>query len=57
MHKLINSAYPVSFCADAGYGGVSNYAFLKEKNMQNYVKSTTLEGEVARFPYTKICEN
>ena len=46
-HKLMNGAYPVSVRADAGYGGVSNYAFLKEKNIQNYVKTSTWEGEIS----------
>ena len=30
--------YPKRLCADAGYGSLSNYRYLKEHNIENYVK-------------------
>lgn len=36
--------YPKRICADAGYGSLENYRYLKENNIENYVKYQTWEG-------------
>ncbi len=33
-----NGFYPKRLCADAGYGSLSNYRYLKEHNIENFVK-------------------
>jgi len=37
--------YPKNECADAGYGNYKNYKYLRENNINNYVKFQTWEGE------------
>ena len=38
--------YPTRVCADAGYGSLINYKFLKQNNIENYVKHQSWEGNV-----------
>ncbi len=46
-HRMMYGAYPSAVCADAGYGGIANYAFMKEKGIGNFVKTNTWEGEIS----------
>lgn len=41
------NTFPKNVCADAGYGILKNYKFLKENNIENYVKNQTWEGNVS----------
>ena len=36
--KTIYSVFPKRVCADAGYGSLENYSYLKRNNIENYVK-------------------
>lgn len=36
---------PKRICADSGYGSISNYKFLENNNIENYVKYTMWENE------------
>lgn len=48
--KRYNSFYncfPKRICADSGYGSYENYKYLKENNIENYVKSPSWEGNVS----------
>jgi transposase len=58
--------YPERVCADAGYGSLKNYRFLKEKRIGNYVKYYSFEGNVSgknpdccelKEDHTLICLN
>ena len=43
--------YPANVAADAGYGSLENYQFMKEHNIKSFVKHLTWEGNVSgRFP-------
>ena len=46
FHDVFNR-YPKRICADSGYGSLSNYRFLKEKGIENYVKFFTFDGNVS----------
>lgn len=46
-HRMMYGSYPSAICADAGYGGVANYGYLKEKGIENYVKTSAWEGEIS----------
>ncbi len=46
-HRMMYGSYPSAVCADAGYGGLANYAFLKEKGIRNFVKTGSWEGEIS----------
>ena len=37
--------YPENLCADSGYGNYDNYIYLKEKNINSYVKFLSWKGE------------
>ena len=37
--------YPINECADSGYGMYENYKYMKEHNINNYVKFLNWEGE------------
>jgi len=59
-------SYPSRVCADAGYGSLKNYRFLKEKGIENYVKYYSFEGNVSgknpdcyelKKDHTLICLN
>ena len=39
--------YPKRICADAGYGSLENYRFLKDNNIENFVKYFSWEGNVS----------
>lgn len=39
--------YPKRICADAGYGSLLNYRYLKEHNIENYVKYTMWRQDVS----------
>lgn len=39
--------YPARICADAGYGSLENYQYLDEKNIENYVKHQSWQGNVS----------
>ncbi|MCQ2976366.1 MAG: transposase [Bacteroidales bacterium] len=41
------NVYPKRVCADAGYGVLKNYKFLKDNNIENYVKNQSWEGNVS----------
>ena len=43
-YKYYNQ-YPTNICADSGYGIYSNYKYLKEKSIGNYVKFQAWKGE------------
>lgn len=59
VHKMMYGSYPRAVCADAGYGGIQNYSFLKRNGIGNYVKTNTWEGEASgkRPAYYRIDEN
>ena len=40
-------SYPKNECDDAGYGNYSNYKYMKEHNIKNYVKFLNWEGETS----------
>lgn len=43
--------YPANVAADAGYGSLDNYKFMKEHNIKSFVKYQTREGNVTgRYP-------
>ena len=43
--------FPKRVCADAGYGVLQNYQYMKEHNIENYVKYLSWEGNIsAKFP-------
>lgn len=42
-----NGFYPKRLCADAGYGSLSNYRYLKEHNIENFVKYGTRRQDVS----------
>lgn len=48
--------YPINECDDAGYGNYTNYKYLKEHKINNYVKFQNWEGEATgknpQFFYT-----
>ena len=46
-HHEMHKSYPEAICADAGYGSLKNYSFLKEHNIKNYVKYVSWEGNVS----------
>ena len=46
-HYEMYNEYPKSVCADAGYGSLKNYTYLKEHNIENYVKYLTWEGNAS----------
>lgn len=46
-HYDMYGSYPVSICADAGYGSLKNYSFLKEHKIKSFVKYLTWEGNVS----------
>ena len=37
--------YPINECDDAGYGNYKNYKYIKEHNINNYIKFQNWEGE------------
>ena len=39
--------YPLNLCNDAGYGIYSNYCYLNEKKINNYVKFQNWQGEAS----------
>lgn len=39
--------YPKNICADSGYGIYINYQYMKDKNIDNYVKFQSWEGEAS----------
>ncbi len=39
--------YPKRVCADSGYGSLENYEYLKNHNIENYVKYYTFSGNVS----------
>ena len=50
----IYNRYPDDVCADAGYGSLANYSYLKKNHIGNYVKHQSWEGNVSGknpFPY------
>lgn len=50
--------YPLRVCADAGYGILKNYEYLKDHNIENYVKNQSWEGNVSgRYPDTYKINN
>lgn len=43
--------FPLRVCADAGYGVLKNYQYLKEHNIKNYVKNQSWESTISgRYP-------
>jgi hypothetical protein len=40
-------AYPSAICADAGYGSLANYQYLRARGIGNFVKYPGWEGEVS----------
>ena len=45
QYKEFYGHYPKNVCADAGYGSHSNYKFLEQNKIGNYVKYPSWEGE------------
>ena len=43
----LHGVYPKNICADAGYGSLDNYRYLKEHKIGNYVKHQSWEGNVS----------
>jgi len=46
MFYRCQGCYPKNICADSGYGSLKNYSYLHEKNIGNYVKHQSWEGNV-----------
>ena len=51
-----NGFYPKRLCADAGYGSLSNYRYLREHNIENFVKYGMWRQDVSgnSFDYYKF---
>ena len=47
QHFNLYNLYPISICADSGYGSLDNYKFLENNNIKNFVKYSTWEGNVS----------
>ena len=47
QHFNLYNLYPISICADSGYGSLDNYKFLDNNNIKNFVKYSTWEGNVS----------
>lgn len=47
QHFNLYNVYPISICADSGYGSLDNYKFLDKNNIKNFVKYSTWEGNVS----------
>ena len=47
QHFNLYNLYPISICADSGYGSLDNYKFLDKNNIKNFVKYSTWEGNVS----------
>ena len=47
QHFNLYNVYPISICADSGYGSLDNYKFLDNNNIKNFVKYSTWEGNVS----------
>lgn len=45
--KRIYGKYPENVCADAGYGSLANYRYLRNNGIGNYVKYQSWEGNVS----------
>ena len=43
----MHGKYPERVCADSGYGSYDNYLFLKENNIESYVKHQSFSGNVS----------
>ncbi len=46
-HKEIYKNLPKLICADAGYGSLENYQFIRDNNIENYVKHSSWQGNVS----------
>jgi len=51
--------YPINVCADAGYGSIENYEYLKAHSIGNYVKPLSWQQEMdgKRIPLFRIEDN
>lgn len=47
QHFNLYNLYPISICADSGYGSLDNYKFLDKNNIKNFVKYSTWDGNVS----------
>ena len=57
-HYEMYGFYPKFVFADAGYGSVDNYEFMKANGIENYVKYFTWEGEVnGKNPHQYILQS
>lgn len=45
--KEMMGKYPKNLCADAGYGSLQNYRFLKNNGIENFVKHQSFSGNVS----------
>ncbi len=46
-YRMMYGSYPSAVCADAGYGGIVNYAYMKDNGIGNFVKTASWEGEIS----------
>lgn len=46
-HYQLYKEYPERICADAGYGSLENYEYIETKEIKNFVKYYTWEGNVS----------
>lgn len=46
LHSYYDT-YPTRICADAGYGSKYNYRYLKEHDIENYVKHQSFAGNIS----------
>lgn len=55
IFKDMYGFYPTRLCADAGYGSLSNYKFVTDNNIENYIKfgnwSRVISGDVYDLYY------
>jgi hypothetical protein len=47
VHYSFYIEYPKRLCADSGYGSLTNYKYLDEHKIKNFVKYFTWEGNVS----------
>lgn len=47
IHYKFYGSYPKKLCADSGYGSLTNYKYLDEHEIENFVKYFTWQGNVS----------
>ncbi len=45
--RFVHGRYPANVCADAGYGSLANYKFMKDNGIRPFVKDQSWEGNAS----------